>query len=160
MNDFILGATITGTSETTGSTEIVLRPNSQEGQLELHFSGVISYRTVANSGPVQVFADGAARFATAKAVRIDQGGIAAGPAATSAQCFDDHRGAIVAPRLVRPDRAANRRSPGRGGSSAGRCHRGPTSGAADQRGLRPDRRPGNCQGVGEPPRADRSFAGR
>lgn len=83
VNDFILGSTITGTSDTTGSTELVLQPNAQHGELEIRLSGVISYRTVASHGPVEIFADGTAQFASAKAVWIDQGGIATGRAATN-----------------------------------------------------------------------------
>ena len=83
VNDFILGSTITGTSETNGSTELVLQPNAQHGELEIRLSGVVSYRTVASHGPVEIYANGAAQFAAAKAVWIDQDGVATGRAATN-----------------------------------------------------------------------------
>ncbi len=83
VNDYILGSTITGTSETRGATELVLQPSAQHGELEIRLSGVIRYRTVASHGPVEIFADGAASFAAAKAVWIDRDGIATGRAASN-----------------------------------------------------------------------------
>jgi SLA1 homology domain 1, SHD1 len=83
VNDSILGSTVTGVSQTNGSTEVVLHPDSQCGQLEIHFSGATNYQTVADAGPIQVFVNGVTQFASAKAVRLDEQGIEIGPAATN-----------------------------------------------------------------------------
>jgi hypothetical protein len=85
VNDYMLGSTVTGVSQTEGSTEIALTPNSQFGQLEIHLSGTTTYHTVADAGPIQVFVSGVTQFASAKAVQIDEQGIHLGAAATNTQ---------------------------------------------------------------------------
>lgn len=83
--DNILGSPVSGVCDTNGTTEVALTPNSEYGELEIHFSGTTSYQTVADAGVIQVHVRGGTEFASAKAVRFDGHGIELGPAATNAR---------------------------------------------------------------------------
>ncbi len=84
VQDVILGATVIGTGKTKGKMTVELVPNGKQAVFETVLRGVTKSETVGYKGPVQIFSDGVTSFTSRKQFQVDQKGVEAQPATTSA----------------------------------------------------------------------------
>ncbi|HEY2759349.1 MAG TPA: hypothetical protein VGI75_01360, partial [Pirellulales bacterium] len=71
VNDNILGAAVSGTSQTVGATQLELANNSSQAQAKLRLTGTTTFDTVADSGPIEIFTRGTTKFSAAEGISFD-----------------------------------------------------------------------------------------
>ncbi|MFM7107442.1 MAG: hypothetical protein ACKOZU_02375, partial [Planctomycetaceae bacterium] len=84
MRDFVLGTPVRGTRRVEQSTGVKFLPANDEIRLDLLVDGVVSSRTVAESGPVAMHSVANAAFTVRKPVTISATGVAFGRAVGTA----------------------------------------------------------------------------
>ncbi len=86
VSDNILGTPISGTSNTTGTTRLVLVPDTQRARVDLHLTGTADAQTIGSHDPVWIYTSSRTEFSSRKQVSIEEGQIRQSPAQTQARC--------------------------------------------------------------------------
>ncbi|MDP6442413.1 MAG: hypothetical protein QGG36_13035 [Pirellulaceae bacterium] len=89
VQGFVVGARVTGTSETSAVLKMILMPNSASWQMAVEASGVVLSETASTRGPVTTFQDGVAEYRVRKVLTVTPRGAVVTRAVAAADSRSD-----------------------------------------------------------------------
>jgi len=84
IRDCILGTDISGTARTRGQISSTVRPDSEEGAIDVYFSGAAESDNVGYNGPVTIFSTSISQLTAHKRLWLNKTGFSSSPAVSQA----------------------------------------------------------------------------